>query len=193
MYLQPWTHTTPSLRLRNEGQLKHFPCSPTTSCLFMELLVSMLPQCYYQFWSMWLHCIRNSNLEKNAMEPLDCWVLKCIAHWTFVILRRCYCLFCTSNCFSVYDHLWVRQWLISHSEPENTEGTFLTLSWTQNWYGDLWGILKHCFRIHSYESTVWITHCRGLLTCYIITLSFSIYVQNWQRLQFHNANSCISH
>lgn len=77
-YFNSQTHTIPSLRLKNECQLTHFPCSPalSTSCLFIEPHFPVLPQsdCINSLCSYLRHALCNPKNYvikcKHASGPL---------------------------------------------------------------------------------------------------------------------------
>lgn len=119
--LAPHAHTIPSIRLRNEAQLTHFPCSPapSTSCLFIELHISMLPQLrlYSTLPSVPicgvialrnLKCMPRMQLLSQTSSKMQ------TCHWTFVMLLGCYCLL-----FSFSAHLSLRVQGITISEPSS--------------------------------------------------------------------------
>lgn len=130
------------MRLWNEVQLTHFPCSPalSTSCLFTEPHVSLLPQ-----QDSFCYSLASWNLEKPSQECrelLTPWMQTC--HRTSVILLGRDCLLLSFweefslgvQCSSIGDGS-------SDSEPEKRKRSSIphsVLNWSErDWYGDLQG------------------------------------------------------
>lgn len=177
--LVPQSHTIPSLRLRNEGQLTHFPCSPalSTSCLFIKLHVSMLPQRLpptpYINSYLWLHCF-SRDLERNAKDALNCWAMKC-KHSA----GRCCLLFSFSKRLSLRVHC------VSISEPGSDSVDIQSLR-KQRGYIPLSVLNSGLIRRPVGNSPRVIQLCDSQTAQHVEllhhwSLCFTLYVQNWHR------------
>lgn len=181
--------------LRNEAQLTHFPCSPalSTSCLFIELHIAMLPQQDFILLPV-SSCLWINIFQKPGKLCQGCWgesAVECrmqTFQWSFIMLLGCYCLlFRSSEQFSL------RVQSISISEPSSDSLAIQSLRKQRGYiphcilssrliWRPMWGILQHC--LISYDSAVWITDSSAFRFPLTVipqsSIGFTLYDQKWQ-------------
>lgn len=156
-------HTT-FLSQREEGQLPGFPAPLSASCLFIRLLVPLLPQ----------HQGTLTDLMTWKSDTADCWALKYHKCDFAFSLGGCCLLFSSSEqptdefttaSSSITHHpfrAWENRRPVHHGIP------------THDWYVDLWGILKCCLLIW----VKYVNHTSSvLLISNVITPHLSLYVR----------------